>query len=116
MIMSLKQRKIKFDPGIKLNYNIYMSDFMKTGSALFSALCAKFALKVFFSPETISKVDDIKTKGNVIFFLSSPLNLLTLSRCLTFFFFVSRPSFKPTKAPKVRCQRDRGDFSLTPFS
>ena len=51
-----------------------MSDFMKTGSALFSALCAKFAVNVFFSPETISKVDDIKTRGNVIFFsLSSPL-------------------------------------------
>ena len=45
-----------------------MPDFMKMGSTLFSALCAKFAVNVFFSPETISKVDDIKTKGNVIFF------------------------------------------------
>ena len=50
-----------------------MSDFMKTGSALFSALCAKFAVNVFFSPETISKVDDIKTRGNVIFFSLSLL-------------------------------------------
>ena len=41
---------------------------MKKGSAFFLALCAKFAVNVFFSPETISKVDDIKTKGNVIFF------------------------------------------------
>ena len=50
--------------------DVYMSDFMKTGSALFSALCAKLAVNVFFLPETISKVDDIKSKGNVIFFLS----------------------------------------------
>ena len=57
----------------ELSY-IYMPDFMKTGSALFSALCAKFAVNVFFSPETISKVDDIKTKGNVFFFFySSPV-------------------------------------------
>ena len=78
-----------------------MLDFMKTGSALFSALCAKFAVNAFFSPETISKVDDIKTKINVFFFLFFSFDLLTLSRCLTFFLFVSRPSFKPTKAPNV---------------
>ena len=46
-----------------------MSDFMKKGSALFSALCAKFAVNVNVN---VSKVDDIKTKGKVIFF-SSPL-------------------------------------------
>ena len=55
---------------------------MKTGSALFSALCAKLAVNLFFSPETISKVDDIKTKGSVIFFFSLfSFDLLTLSRC-----------------------------------
>ena len=63
-----------------------MSDFMKKGSALFSALCAKFDVNVFSSPETISKVDDIKTKRNVFFFFLFSFDLLTLSRSLTFFF------------------------------
>ena len=69
-----------------------MPDFMKMGSTLFSALCAKFAVNVFFSPETISKVDDIKTKGNVFFFSPSLyllFDLLTLSHCFIFFFFFS---------------------------
>ena len=47
-----------------------MSDFLRKGSTLFSPLCTKFAVNVFFSPETISKVDDVKTKRNVFFLVS----------------------------------------------
>ena len=88
-----------------------MPDFMKTGSALFSALCAKFAVNVFFSPETISHVDDIKTKGNVFFFLLFSFDLLTLSRCLTFFFSFLGPLLSLLK-PQMYIDKETGETFL----
>ena len=67
---------------------IYVRIFEKGVNVIFSALC-EIRRKRFFSPETISKVDDVKTKGNVFFFSLFSFDLLTLSRCLAFFFCFS---------------------------